>query len=56
LFSSPRQHFIFDAAAFSRLIKGKRRVELARPGKMAPIDDILRVLKKFNLLPGRLLS
>jgi len=36
----------------SSLIKGKRRVELARPGKMAPIDDILRVLKKFNLLPA----
>lgn len=35
-----------------RLVKGKARVELARPGKLPPMDDILRLLKKFNLLPA----
>jgi ATP-dependent RNA helicase HelY len=36
----------------TRIIKGKRRVELAGPGKLPPMGDILRLLKKFNLLPA----
>ena len=34
------------------LIKGKHRVELARPGNLPPMGDILRMLKKFTLLPA----
>jgi ATP-dependent RNA helicase HelY len=34
------------------LTKSKQRLELARPGKLPPMGDILRVLKKYRLLPA----
>ena len=34
------------------LIKSKQRLDLAPPGKLPPMGDILRVLKKFRLLPA----
>ncbi|NNG01759.1 MAG: DEAD/DEAH box helicase [Desulfobacteraceae bacterium] len=34
------------------LIHGKHRVEIAPPGKLPPFGDILRILRKYRLLPA----